>query len=170
MLVDKPRGEKIIGLKLVFKLKLNDADNKLKRYKAKLVVKGYVQQPGIDYDDAFAHVARIEIVRLLIVLAAVHGWEIHHLDVKTTFLHGELKEVVFVSQPDGFEEKGKETKIYKLLKSLYGLRQSPRAWNTKLDQILRERNFLKCPKEQYVYRKYKNNHLLILAVYVDDFL
>lgn len=156
-------------MKWVYKLK-PDAEGLLKKHKARLVAKGYVQQPGVDYEDAFAPVARIETIRLLIALAASNNWEIHHLDVKTAFLHGDLKEVVYVSQPEGFEVKGEEHKVYKLSKSLYGLRQAPRAWNTKLDQILKELKFIKCCKEQSVYRKIEGDQLLIIAVYVDDIL
>lgn len=86
-----------------------------------VLAKGYVQKHGIDYNEVFAPVARIETVRLLTGLAASYGWEIHHLDVKTAFLHGYLKEEVYVSQPEGFEVKGKEEKVYKLKKALYGL-------------------------------------------------
>ena len=85
-----------------------------------MVAKGYVQRHGVDYDKVFAPVARIETIRLIIGLASSKGWEIHHLDVKTAFLHGELKEEVFVEQPEGFLVKGKETKVYKLKKALYG--------------------------------------------------
>lgn len=92
-LVELPRGFKPIGLKWVFKIKRN-ADGSISKYKARLVAKGYVQQHGIDYDEVFAPVARIETVRLIIGIAASYGWEIHHLDVKTAFLHGDLKEEV----------------------------------------------------------------------------
>lgn len=101
-LVDLPQGVKPIGLKWIFKIKRN-SDGSINKYKARLVAKGYVQQYGVDYDEVFAPVARIETIRLLISLAASHGWEIHHLDVKTAFLHGELKETVYVNQPEGFE-------------------------------------------------------------------
>ena len=102
------------------------------------MAKGYVQRHGIDFDEVFAPVARIETVRLIIALAASNGWEIHHLDVKTAFLHGELKEVVYVTQPEGYVTKGNEEKVYKLNKALYGLKQAPRAWNNKLNSILKE--------------------------------
>ena len=92
-LVDLPEGVKPIGLKWIFKIKRN-ADGSINKYKARLVAKGYVQQHGIDYEEVFAPVARIETIRLLINLTASYGWEIHHLDVKTAFLHGELKEMV----------------------------------------------------------------------------
>ncbi|GKA54223.1 zinc finger, CCHC-type containing protein [Tanacetum coccineum] len=92
--------------------------------------KGYVQEQGIDFDEVFAPVARIETVRLILALAAYHGWQVHHLDVKSAFLHGELKEEVYVTQPEGFVQQGNSGKVYKLTKALYGLRQAPRAWNT----------------------------------------
>ena len=135
-----------------------------------MVAKGYVQRHGVDYDKVFAPVARIETIRLIIGLASSKGWEIHHLDVKTAFLHGELKEEVFVEQPEGFLAKGKETKVYKLKKALYGLKQAPRAWNTKLNQILLEFKFQRCSKEPSVYRKNDKKGLLIVVVYVDDLL
>lgn len=142
-LVDPPEGAKSIGLKWVFKLKRN-SDGSINKHKARLVAKGYVQRHGIDFEEVFAPVARLETIRLLVNLAASNGWEVHHLDVKTAFLHGELQETVYVFQPEGFEKKGKEEKVYKLNKALYGLRQAPRAWNNKLNQILYELQFRKC--------------------------
>ena len=136
--------------------------------RARLVAKGYVQQPGIDFQEVFAPVARIETIRFLVALAATNGWELHHLYVKTAFLHGELKETVYVSQPEGYIKKGNEHKVYRLSKALYGLRQAPRAWNTKLDGILKSMRFQKCMKEPSVYRKNEGANLLILAIYVDD--
>ncbi|GJX22080.1 zinc finger, CCHC-type containing protein [Tanacetum coccineum] len=136
-LVPLPKGFVPIGLKWLFKIKRN-VDGSIMKYKARLVAKGYVQQPGIDFDEVFTPVARLETIRLLIALTAGKGWKIHHLDVKTGFLHGELKEEVYVVQPEGFEKPGEEEKVYKLAKSLYGLRQAPRAWNIKLDNTLKE--------------------------------
>lgn len=104
----------------------------------------------------------------MIAFAASKGWEIHHLDVKTAFLHGELKEDVYVTQPEGFIVKGKESKVYKLRKALYGLRQALRAWNVKLNGILRELGFKRCSKEPSPYRKEEKKEVLI--VYVDDLL
>ena len=113
-------------------------------------------------------VARIETIRLVIILAASYGWEVHHLDVKTAFLHGELKEEVYVSQPEGFEIKGKEDKVYKLKKALYGLRQAPRAWNIKLNRILQEFGFTRCSKEPSLYKREDKKGVLMVCVYVDD--
>lgn len=97
------------------------------KYKARLVAKGYVQQYRVDFDEVFAPVARLETIILLVSIAVTYGWEVYHLDVKTAFLHGELNEVVYVNQPEGFEVKGSEMKVYKLHKALYGLKQAPRA-------------------------------------------
>lgn len=92
-LVDLPSGAKAIGLKWVFKIKRN-SDGSINKFKARLVAKGYIQRHGIDYEEVFAPVARIETIHFILALAASNGWEIHHLDVKTAFLHGDLKEVV----------------------------------------------------------------------------
>ena len=168
-LVELPVGVKPIGLKWVFKIKRN-ADGSISKYKARLVAKGYVQKHGIDFDEVFAPVARVETIRLIIALAASNGWEVHHLDVKTAFLHGELKEDVFVVQPEGFIIEGQEHKVYKLKKALYGLRQAPRTWNIKLNQILRRLKFVRCSKEPSLYRREENGELLVVVVYVDDLL
>nr|GFB33125.1 zinc finger, CCHC-type [Tanacetum cinerariifolium] len=87
---------------------------------------------------------QIETVRLILALAAYHGWQVHHLDVKSAFLHGDLKEEIYVTQPEGFVQQGNTRKVYKLIKALYGLRQAPRAWNVKLDQTLKSLDFKKC--------------------------
>lgn len=107
-LVDLPSGAKAIGLRWVFKVKRN-SDGSINKYKARLDVKGYIQRHGVDYEEVFALVVRIETVRFILALAASNGWKVHHLDVKTAFLHGDLKELVYVSQPEGFVIKGEES-------------------------------------------------------------
>ncbi|XP_074363653.1 uncharacterized protein LOC141704306 [Apium graveolens] len=116
-------GHKTIGLKWIFKLK-KDADGKIVKHKAQLVAKGYAQEYGVDFDEIFAPVTRLETVRLLLALSAKNQWQVHHLDVKTAFLNGEINEEVYVAQPEGYENEGKEHLVYKLLKALYGLRQA----------------------------------------------
>ena len=169
VLVELPKGFKPIGLKWVFKIKRN-SDGSFNKYKARLVAKGYIQRHGVDYDEVFARVARIETIRLVIEIAAAKGWEIHHLYVKMAFLHGVLKEEVYVTQPEGFEIKGEADKVYKLRKALYGLRQAPRAWNVKLNEILRGLGFKRCAKEPSLYKREDKSGLLIVCVYVDDLL
>ncbi|GJS21486.1 zinc finger, CCHC-type containing protein [Tanacetum coccineum] len=134
-----PPNQKAIGLKWVYKTK-RDAKGKIIKYKARLVAKEYVQEQGIDFDEVFAPVARIETVQLIL---ALYGWQVHHLDVKSAFLHRDLTEEVYVTQPEGFVQQRNSGKVYKLTKALYGLRQAPRAWNVKLDQILKSLDFKK---------------------------
>ena len=125
-LVDPPAGYCSITLKWVFKLK-KDEKGAVIKHKARLVARGFVQQEGIDYDDAFAPVARMESVRVLLALVAQEGWGVHHMDVKSAFLNGDLKEEEYVRQPPGFAVPGEEGKVYHLRKALYGLKQAPRA-------------------------------------------
>jgi hypothetical protein len=132
------------------------------------VVRGYAQRRGIDYDEVFAPVARLVTIRLLIALAAHNGWEMHHMDVESAFLNGELQEEVFVEQPAGFIKKGSEHKVLKLKKALYGLNQMPRAWNTKLDVTLTSLGFKKCSSEPALYARKNKGSQLIVGVYVDD--
>ena len=139
-----------------------NADGSVNKFKARLVAKGYVQRHGVDFDEVFAPVTRLETVHVIIALAASNGWEIHHLDVKTAFLHGELKEEVFVSQPEGFKIKGSEHKVYKLHKALYGLKQAPRTWNIKLHQILKSLGSHVVPRSPHCIRERQNTHYFLL--------
>ncbi|GJX22905.1 putative RNA-directed DNA polymerase [Tanacetum coccineum] len=164
-----PPNRKVIGLKWVFKLK-SDASGMVTKHKARLVAKGYVQQKGVDFEDAFAPMAWMESIRLLLALAAKEKWIVHHLDVKSAFLNGKLKEEVYVTQPTGFEVKGKEEMVYKLHKALYGLRQAPRSWNAKLDKVLKELGFRRCAQEQAMYKLQSKSTTLIIGVYVDDII
>ncbi|KAF5794275.1 putative RNA-directed DNA polymerase [Helianthus annuus] len=168
-LTELPKGKKIIGLKWIFKVK-KDPTGKITKYKARLVAKGYVQKKGIDVEEVFAPVARLETVRLILALAVKEGWKVYHLDVKSAFLNGELAEEVYVQQPVGFEVKGQEQKVYKLNRALYGLKQAPRAWNARLDKTLKQMGFEKCPQEHAIYKKQSGKSLLIVGVYVDDLL
>eukprot|EP00253_Pinus_taeda_P007274 PITA_07274 len=127
-LVDLPEGKDAIGVKWVYKAKSN-AEGKIDRHKARLVVKGYKQQQGKDYDETFAPVARMETVRIVLSIAAQHKWKIYQMDVKSAFLNGVLKEEVYVEKPPGYEVDGQEHKACKLQKALYGLKQALRACN-----------------------------------------
>jgi histone deacetylase 1/2 len=166
-LVDLPHGVRPIGLKWVYKIK-RDAAGLITKYKGWLVEKGYVQRPGIDFDEVFSPVARLESVRLLIALAATEGWTVHHMDVKSAFLNGELLEDVYVEQPPSFVVKGQEKKVLHLVKALYGLRQAPRAWYSKLDESLIKLGFQRSSSEHAVYLRGTGSHRLIVGMYVDD--
>lgn len=145
-----PKGHKAIDLKWVFKVK-KDQNGEVTKHKSRLVAKGYVQKHGVDFGEVFSPVTRLEIVRLLHALATKHDWEVHHLDVKSTFPNGVLLEEVYVRQPKGFIKEGHEDKVYRLLKALYGLRQAPRAWYSRLNQYLLQLGFIKCPFATDVY-------------------
>ncbi|KAF0917106.1 hypothetical protein E2562_016912 [Oryza meyeriana var. granulata] len=159
-LVPLSPGHRPIGLKWVYKVKKNAASEVIK-HKARLVAKGYVQQPSVDFDEVFAPVARIESVRLLLALAAQEGWPVHHMDVKSAFLNGELIEEVYVRQPPGFAVVGHEDKVLRLDKALYGLRQAPRAWNAKLDETLVALGFSHSASEHAVYARSKGASRLL---------
>lgn len=165
---DLPKGQKAIGLKWVFKLKKNP-DGKIVKHKARLVAKGYAQVQGVDFEEVFAPVARIETVRVLLALAAKGGWEVHHMDVKSAFLNGDLTESVYVKQPPSFVV-GKGDKVLKLRKALYGLRQAPIAWNAKLNQELIALGFVKSRMDHAVYRRSNKGSFLNVGVYVDDLI
>lgn len=167
LLVDHPPGHKPIGVKWVFKLK-KDAAGVIVKNKARLMAKGYMQRPRLDFEEVFALVARLESVRLLIAIAAHRGWEVHHMDVKSAFLNGDLAEEVYVAQPLGFEVHGGGRKVYHLHKALYRLRQAPRAWNVKLDNTLVELSFQCSATEHAVYIRGTGESLLLIGVYVDD--
>jgi len=166
-LVDPPVGHRPITLKWVFKLK-KDEKGAVIKHRARLVARGFVQQEGIDCEDAFAPVARMESVRVLLALAAQEGWRVHHMDVKSAFLNGDLKEEVYVRQPPGFAVPGEEGKVYHLRKALYGLRQAPRAWNAMLDATLKEMGFQQSAHEAAMYRRGGWRSVLLVGVYVDD--
>jgi hypothetical protein len=166
-LADLPTGHHAITLKWVYKLK-NDEAGAVIKHKACLVAHGFVQQEGVNFDDAFAPVARMESVRLVLTLAAQEGWRVHHMDVKSAFLNSDLKEEVYVHQPLGFVIRGKENKVLRLRKALYGLRQAPQAWNAKLDSTLKQMGFEQSSHEAVVYRQGKDGNALLVGVYVDN--
>jgi hypothetical protein len=168
-LVDPPARCRPIGLKWVFKVK-KDERGAIVKHKARLVARGFVQKEGIDFEEVFAPVARMESVRLVLALAAAKDWPVHHLDVKSAFLNGDLAETVFVKQPPGFVVKGAERKVLRLRKALYGLRQAPRAWNAKLDATMAELGFNRCATEHALYTRRRGKEHLIVGVYVDDLI
>jgi transposase InsO family protein len=169
-LVEKPNNKEAIGVKWVYKVKHNP-DGSVQKNKARLVAKGYAQQPGIDYEETFSPVARHDTIRALISLAAQKMWKLYQLDVKSAFLNGELKEEVYVEQPQGFEIEGQEEKVYRLKKALYGLKQAPRAWYSNIDNYFMKKGFEKSKNEPTLYVKRQGMvDILIVALYVDDLI
>ena len=151
-LVDLLQDRKVIGVKWVFRTKLN-ADGSINKHKARLVVKGYAQIFGVDYFDTFAPVSRLDTIRLLFAISTQFGWKVHQMDVKSAFLNGVLEEEIYVEQPKGFVIEGKEDKVYRLFKALYGLKQAPRAWYSRIDEYLLSLGFDKSLSESMLNAK-----------------
>ena len=169
-LVDPPLGTKPIGCKWVYKNKYK-ADGSLDKHKARLVAKGFAQKEGVDNEEIFAPTAKWATIWTLFALAAQKGWKVHQKDVKNAFLNKDLKEKVFMSQPEGFVVKGQEHKVCKLVKSLHGLKQAPRAWHEKLLEHLMKHNFKNFDLDDAtLFVKKVGKTVVYIAVYVDDLL
>jgi len=164
--VDLPEGVKPLTTKWIFKVKRGD-QGQIVKFKARLCVRGFEQQRGIDFDEVFSPVMRHNSLRTLLALAAVHDYEIKQMDVRTAFLHGELEEDVYIYAPEG---SGIPGGILKLDKSLYGLKQAPRVFNSALNDHVESIGFKKCDTDPCVYLKETANGPIYLAVYVDDLL
>ncbi|GJR35355.1 retrovirus-related pol polyprotein from transposon TNT 1-94 [Tanacetum coccineum] len=168
-LVPQPDCVMIIALKWIYKVKLDEYGDVLKN-KARLVAKGYRQEEGIDFEESFAPVARIEAIRIFIANAASKNMTIYQMDVKTTFLNGELKEEVYVSQPEGFVDPDHPTHVYRLKKALYGLKQAPRAWYDTLSRFLLDNKFSKGAVDPTLFTRKTGKHILLVQIYVDDII
>ncbi|GJU46315.1 putative ribonuclease H-like domain-containing protein [Tanacetum coccineum] len=168
-LVPRPVYVMVIALKWIYKVKLDEYGDVLKN-KARLVAKGYRQEEGIDFEESFAPVARIEAIRIFIANAATKNMIIYQMDVKTAFLNGDLQEEVFVSQPEGFEDPDNPTHVYRLKKALYGLKQAPRAWYDTLSKFLMANNFFKGAVDPTLFTRKSGKHILLVQIYVDDII
>jgi hypothetical protein len=166
-LVTLPAGKRPVTCKWVYSVK-QSPEGKIERYKARLVARGYSQTYGIDYDETFAPVAKMSTIRTLISCAANFGWPLHQLDVKNAFLHGDLREEVYMDIPPGFSNSNTQGKVCRLKKSLYGLKQSPRAWFDRFRRAMRNMGYKQCNRDHTVFYRYSGRHITILAVYVDD--
>ena len=168
-LVDRPKDKNVIGSKWVFRNKMNE-EGQILRNKARLVCKGYSQVEGVDFDETFAPVARLETVRMFLAVAAQLNYKIFQMDVKSAFLNGELEEEVYMEQPDGFILGDDENKVCRLKKALYGLKQAPRAWYSRLDKYLRRHQFKKGTVDSNLYIRKSDRGQLVVIVYVDDII
>ena len=167
-LVPRPNNVKILDSRWIYKVKRNPDDSE--KYKARLVIKGFKQQYGIDYDETFASVCRYESVRILLAVAAAKCYIIKQCDVKTAFLNGDLDEIIYMNQPQGFEIKNPNNLVCLLKKSLYGLKQAPRCWNSTLTQFLKSIKFKQTFSDPCVFIGEKEEAIVYLAIYVDDIL
>ena len=168
-LVELPKGKKVLRNKCMFKLKKDG--HKLVKYKAWLVVKGFSQKQWIDFDVIFFPVVKMSLIRVVLGLVASLDLELKQLDVKTTFLHGDLKEEIYMDQPEGFKLKGNEHMVCKLKKSLYGLKQAPKQWYKKFNSFMVGHRYTRINADHCVYvKKFPNGKFVILLLYVDDML
>ena len=169
-LVELPPDTKVVGCKWVFTVKYN-ASGSIERYKARLVAKGFTQTYGIDYTETFAPVAKLNTIRVLLSVAVNLDWELHQLDVKNAFLNGDLEEEVYMSQPPGFEEPLKTNTVCKLNKSLYGLKQSPRAWFNRFLKVVKGFGYSQGQTDHTLFVKHSEiGKMAVLIVYVDDII
>ncbi|GJZ02757.1 putative ribonuclease H-like domain-containing protein [Tanacetum coccineum] len=168
-LVPLPAGKNAIGTKWILKNK-RDARGIVVRNKARLVAQGHRQEEGIDYDEVFAPVARLEAIRLFLAFASYMGFLVYQMDVKSAFLYGEIEEEVYVTQPKGFEDPYFPKHVYRVVKALYGLHQAPRAWYARLSAFLLQHNYRRGTIDKTLFIKKDSRDILLVQVYVDDII
>ncbi|GJR62252.1 putative ribonuclease H-like domain-containing protein [Tanacetum coccineum] len=169
VLVDLPYGKKAIGTKWVYRNK-KDERGVVVRNKARLVAQGHRQEEGIDYDEVFAPVARIEAIRIFLAFASYMGFIVYQMDVKSAFLYGKIDEEVYVSQPPGFQDPKYPQKVYKVVKALYGLHQAPRAWYATLSTFLLKNGYRRGTIDKTLFIKKDKHDIILVQVYVDDII
>ncbi|GJR17002.1 ribonuclease H-like domain-containing protein [Tanacetum coccineum] len=169
VLVDLPKGHRAIGTKWVYRNKKDERGIVIKN-KARLVAQGHTQEEGIDYDEVFAPVARIEAIRIFLAYASYMGFTVYQMDVKSAFLYGQIEEEVYVCQPLGFEDPDHPDKVYKVVKALYGLHQAPKAWYDTLATYLLSNAFQRRQIDQTLFIKSQKGHILLVQIYVDDII
>ena len=152
--VSFPKDKNVIGTKWIFKNKLNE-NGEVIRNKARLVCKGYAQQEGIDFEETFAPVARLETIQMFLSLSSFQKFKVFQMDIKSAFLNGYLEEEVYIEKPDGFILRNDPNLVCRLKKALYGLKQAPRAWYYRLDKYLQQQGFSKGLADRNLYIKLK---------------
>ncbi|KAI3815303.1 hypothetical protein L1987_14966 [Smallanthus sonchifolius] len=167
--VDLPPGQAAIGTRWVFRNKQDERGIVIKN-KDRLVAQGYTQEEGIDYDEVFAPVARLEAIRIFLAYAASKSFTVYQMDVKGAFLYGKIGEEVYVRQPPGFLDPSHPYKVFKLDKALYGLHQAPRAWYETFSGYLLSNNFRRSAIDQTLFIKNEGGEILLLQIYVDDII
>ncbi|GKA58965.1 retrovirus-related pol polyprotein from transposon TNT 1-94 [Tanacetum coccineum] len=168
-LVPRPDKVMVITLKWIYKVKLDEMGGILKN-KARLVARGYRQEEGIDFEESFAPVARLDAIRIFLAYAAHMNMIVYQMDVKTAFLNGILREEVYVSQPDGFVDQDNLNHVYKLKKALYGLKQAPRTWYDLLSKFLLSQEFSKGTVDPTLFIRRQGKDILLVQIYVDDII
>jgi hypothetical protein len=158
---------KLVGCKWVFQVKRHP-DGSIDRFKARLVVKGYNQQPGLDYTNTFSPVVKPATIHSILTIVVMHGWNLRQMDVHNAFLHGDLSETVFMFQPPGFKDSSKPHHVCRLKKAIYDLKQAPIAWFTAFTAAITQLNFLQSKADPSLFIYSTKAHKCYLLVYVDD--
>ena len=168
-IVHLPPGKHVVGCRWVYRFKFNP-DGSIERPKSRVVAQGFTQHFGVDYKETFAPVAKMSTVKVLLSVAANHGWSLSQMDVKNAFLHGELEEEVYMKIPPGHPLCGDPSRVCKLNKSIYGLKQSPRAWHAKLSSTLEDLGFTRSSADSSLYVQTGQTEKLMVLIYVDDLI
>ncbi|KAL0411537.1 UNVERIFIED_CONTAM: hypothetical protein Slati_3743400 [Sesamum latifolium] len=168
-LVDPPKGARPVGCKWVYKRKLG-VDGEVTAFKARLVAKGYTQRPRVDFEETYSPVAMAKSIWILLAIAAWYDYEIWQMDMKTAFLNGFIEKEIFMDQPEGFTTVREEQKVCYLQRSIYGLKQDSRSWNTCFDELIRGYDFIKNDYDPCMYKKISGSSVAYLVLYVDDIL
>jgi hypothetical protein len=166
-LVPAPPGANVVTGKWIFKLKLH-ADGSLERYKARYVLRGFTQRPGVYFDETFSSVVKPATIWTVLTLALARDWPVHQLDVTNAFLHGTLTETVYCTHPVGFVDPTQPDLVYKLNKSLYGLKQAPRAWYSHFATFLCSQGFVEAKSDTSLFILRHGSDTTYLLLYVDD--
>lgn len=164
-LVELPIGRKAISNRWIYRVKRN-AEGKISRYKARLVVRGFSQREGIDFNETFSPVARFDTIRTVLSIAANEGLQLAQFDVETAFLNGIIEENIYMDQPEGFKDN--TNRVCKLHKSLYGLKQSPRIWNDTFKNVMNDLGFQQSVADPCMFYCTSDTEKLIVVLYVDD--
>ncbi|CAL1369837.1 unnamed protein product [Linum trigynum] len=167
-LVPRPVDQNVVGSRWVYTVKLNP-DGTLERFRARVVAQGFKQEFGIDYEDTFAPVAKMQTVRTVLAVAAMQNWPLVQLDVKNAFLHGDLKETIYMERPPGYT-KGDSSTVCLLHRSLYGLKQAPRAWFEKFHTTILQAGFVQSANDPSLFTRSTIHGLTVLLIYVNDMI
>lgn len=168
-LVPLPDNVNVVGTKWIFKNKI-DEEGVVVRNKARLVAQGYSQVEGVDFDETFAPVARLESIRLFLRMACILNFKVYQMDVKSAFLNGILQEEVYVAQPKGFEDPTNPKFVYKLKKALYGLKQAPQAWYERLTGFLTDGGYIRGSVDKTLFKLGKGDDIMMVQIYVGDII
>ena len=165
--MELPSGKTAVDSKLVFKIK-TDEKGRVVKYKARFVARGFSQRPGEDFGETYSPVAMLTTVRLLLALAAVHGWPLHVVDVNNAFLNAPLTEEIYLRQPAGADDG--TGRVYRLRKALYGLKQAPLLWNEELGKHLKGHGFTASHSDPSLFIQHEQEGSTFIPTWVDDLL